>query len=311
MITPSMNKLKQLLKCVTGFNKLDQYFCHRHTGFYDGERFRRGHYYSSLPDIEEVQRDAAHLFRKDIDLGPSTDLRPDSQQALLSEFVSFYDEFCWAEQPSSRCRFHLGQEWFCYGDALILYSMLRNHRPNRVIEVGSGFSSALMLDTNDLFLNGTVQFKFIEPYPERLLSLLSEADKTKCEIIQDKVQNVSISTFQRLDANDILFIDSSHVSKIGSDLNYLLFEVLPALKPGVIVHFHDIFWPFEYPIEWIVNKWAWNEAYLLRAFLQYNSHFKIYFFNSYAGYFFSEFIKEQMPIFMKNTGGSLWLQKAL
>ena len=168
-----------------------------------------------------------------------------------------------------------------------------------------------MLDTNDLFLRRNVQFKFVEPYPERLLSLLRKEDNERCEIIQDKVQNVPIATFQELEANDILFIDSSHVSKIGSDVNFLIFEVLPNLKPGVIIHFHDVLWPFEYRKEWIVNKRAWNEAYILRAFLQYNSQFRILLFNSYLGYRFKKIFEDKMKIFLKDTGGSLWLEKIL
>jgi len=306
-----MKKIKQIIKDLSGFSKIDRYFCHRHTGFYEGERYNRGHYYSPLPDIRDIQSREEKLFRQDIDLGDSIDLRPDSQHSLLSGLASFYDDFLWPEQPSPEYRFYLGQGWFCYGDALILYSLLRHLKPKRIIEVGSGFTSALMLDTNDLFLRRNVQFKFVEPYPERLLSLLRKEDNERCEIIQDKVQNVPIATFQELEANDILFIDSSHVSKIGSDVNFLIFEVLPNLKPGVIIHFHDVLWPFEYRKEWIVNKRAWNEAYILRAFLQYNSQFRILLFNSYLGYRFKKIFEDKMKIFLKDTGGSLWLEKIL
>ena len=93
------------------------------------------------------------------------------------------------------------------------------------------------------------------------------------------VQNVKLIEFEKLEPNDLLFIDSSHISKIGSDLNYLLFEVLPSLKPGVIIHFHDILYPFEYPYEWIEKGIYWNEAYLLKAFLMHNKNYEILLFN--------------------------------
>ena len=144
--------------------------------------------------------------------------------------------------------------------AIILYALLRRLRPKRIIEVGSGFSSALMLDSNDRFLDGSICSTFIEPYPERLRSLLTEHDKGRIELLQTAVQSVPRDVFAPPVTNDILFIDSSHVTKIGSDVNYLLFEILPRLKPGVVVHVHDVMWPFEYPKEWLMEGRAWNEA---------------------------------------------------
>jgi hypothetical protein len=123
---------------------------------------------------------------------------------------------------------------------------LRYFKPKQIIEVGSGFSSALMLDVNDI--------DFIDPYPHRLYSLLKEADAERHNVIADKVQNIDIGVFQKLKENDILFIDSSHVSKIGSDVNFLMFEVLPNIQSGVLIHFHDIFYNFEYPEYWAVTK---------------------------------------------------------
>jgi hypothetical protein len=133
------------------------------------------------------------------------------------------------------------------------------------MEVGSGFSSAVMLDTNDLFFSGKIAFTFVEPYPERLLSLMTGEDRSHQEMLVRPVQEVALERFASLRANDILFIDSSHVAKIGSDVVHLLTNVLPMLNRGVIVHFPDIFWPFEYPEEWILEGRAWNENYVLKA----------------------------------------------
>lgn len=106
-----------------------------------------------------------------------------------------------------------------------------------------------------------------------------------------------------------MFIDSSHVVKCGSDLQFLIFEVLPYLKPGVFVHFHDIAYPFEYPSEWLLEGRYWNENYFLRAFLSYNSEWSIHFFTTYVYFRFGDLIREKMPLCTKNPGGSLYIQR--
>lgn len=166
-----------------------------------------------------------------------------------------------------------------------------------------------MLDTIENFLDGQINTTFIEPNPERLFNLITDSDKNQVNIITEKVQEVSLDIFSSLNSGDLLFIDSSHVVKCGSDLQYLLFEVLPRLKSGVFVHFHDIFYPFEYPEIWLNKGIYWNENYFLRAFLAYNNTWQIYFFNHYIASEFPDFIKEKMPLCTKNAGGSLYLRK--
>ena len=115
--------------------------------------------------------------------------------------------------------------------------------------------------------------------------------------------------FPSLEAHDSLFVDFTHVCRINSDVNRILFEILPGLKSGVYVHFHDIFYPVEYPKEWVYEGRAWNEAYALRAFLQFNSAFRIVFFNTYLNLFHRPIYEMHMPLCLKNTGGSLWIQR--
>ena len=116
--------------------------------------------------------------------------------------------------------------------------------------------------------------------------------------------------------NDILFVDSSHVAKTQSDVVHLLFKILPSLNKGVIIHFHDILWPFEYPRLWLDDGRAWNEAYFLRAFLQFNSAFRILYFNSMMENRLSDFLRSTMPLAMKTPSSrltpgntSLWIRK--
>src|SRR4030095_14584076 len=120
-------------------------------------------------------------------------------------------------------------------------------------------------DTCDRFMDKNVEFTFIEPCPERLIGLLTEEDMERVRIETNPVQRVDPTIFDSLEANDILFIDSSHIAKIGSDLLYIIFYVIPSLKKGVIIHFHDVLWPFEYPEKWLQEGRAWNEAYFLRS----------------------------------------------
>jgi hypothetical protein len=128
-------------------------------------------------------------------------------------------------------------------------------------------------------------------------------------LLQSKVQDVPLSTFDALQAGDILFIDSSHVSKVASDVNHVLFNVLPRLASGVLVHFHDVYYPFEYPRFVHYQGIAWNEAYLLRAFLSFNSAFEVVLFNTYLETAHPELVYEAMPLCRKNPGGSLWIRR--
>ena len=270
----------------------------------------RGHYYSPLPEIEEGARHAAEVSQRAPANGlPGLNLRIAAQRELLLKMCELYPEFDWTERQTPDRRFHFNQGYYLQADAICLYSMLRIVRPRRVIEVGSGFSSALMLDVNDRFLNHQTHFTFIEPYPDRLESILKPEDNNSTRILRQQVQMVSTDVFQGLESGDILFIDSSHVSKAGSDVNCLLFDILPQLPAGVYVHVHDIFWPFEYSADWIRQGYAWNEAYLLRAFLSFNESFEVVFWAPFAASLWPEIIKERMPACLNNTGAALWIRK--
>jgi hypothetical protein len=187
--------------------------------------------------------------------------------------------------------------------------MLRYAKPKRIIEIGSGYSSCVILDTNELFFNNSIQCTFIEPVPELLLSLIKENDRKRINLLPERLQDIEISEFSSLSEGDILFIDSSHVSKINSDVNYIFFQILPNISNGIYIHFHDIFYPFEYPKEWIYEGRAWTESYLLRAFLQYNNSFDIVYFSSFLQHFYKDYLKKEIPLCLKNEGGSIWIRK--
>lgn len=273
--------------------------------------YEPGSYYSPLPSQDDVR--TSDVRTKDC---PGVDLHEAEQLALIKQFATHYTELPFPKQATPGHRYHFDNKWFSYCDAVLLYSVLRHYRPQRIVEVGSGFSSAAMLDTRDRFLDPKTRFTFIDPYPQRLETLLRGEDRGSCEILATKVQDVALSTFEELTAGDLLFIDSSHVVKVGSDVSWLLFEVLPRLQRGVVIHFHDVFWPFDYPEVWLRAGRAWNEAYFLRSFLQYNEQFALLLFADFLKEFHSDTLRTHLPLCLEDgsypmtpSASSIWLVK--
>ena len=268
-----------------------------------------GHYYSPLPNLDDIRRREARIFDRAPREFPGVALHEAEQLALLDELAAFYAEQPFPESPREDIRYHYDNEWFFWADGVVLYAMLRHLKPRRVIEIGSGYSSSLMLDVNERFFAGAIDLTFLEPYPERLYSRIRPGDRDSATILVQDLQELDLSPFEALQANDVLFIDSSHVAKTGSEVNYLFFEILPALAPGVYVHIHDVHYPFEYPREWVYDRRAWNEAYLVRAFLQYNERFRIAFWGSFLQRFHASRLREAMPLAQRGAAASLWLRK--
>jgi len=174
-----------------------------------------------------------------------------------------------------------------------------------------------MLDFDEHCPDSNIEFTFVEPNPTRLRGLLSERDLQRCTLEVGPVQGCRSDVFDMLEENDCVFIDSSHVAKTGSDVVYLVFDVLPRLAAGVLVHVHDILWPFEYPRAWIEAGRAYNEAYMIRAFLQYNAAFEVLYFNSFMAKAHAPLLRATMPDVLRlpsspETEGnsSLWLRRA-
>jgi Methyltransferase domain len=185
--------------------------------------------------------------------------------------------------------------------------MVRHFKPRTIIEVGSGYSS--LICGRAAAMNGDSALVCIEPFP---LDFLLQGFPGFRSLIQKNVQNVEIEFFSQLDSGDILFLDSSHTVKIGGDVNYLFLEVLPRLKPGVIVHVHDIFFPFDYPRDWVLNKCRfWTEQYLLQAFLAFNSDFEVLLCNSYLAHSYLEEFKATFSHSPWWGGGSFWMRRRL
>jgi hypothetical protein len=267
-----------------------------------------GHPYSPIPSAQDVARALSWAAAASRTL-PGIDLREEEQLEFLRRLLPLYDDLPFEATPG-RHRYHYDNLYFTYSDAIGYALMLRHLRPRQVIEVGAGFSSALALDVDELFLGGRTRFLFVDPDPERLRELVAPAD-LEGRLVESPVQDVPLERFEELGPGDVLFIDSSHVLKAGSDVQHLLDEVLPRLAPGVHVHFHDVFYPFEYPASWLATGCAVNEAYAVRALLQSSTGFEIVLFNTFLERFHGEWFSEHMPLVFaaKYPTGGIWLRR--
>lgn len=268
-----------------------------------------GHPYSPIPAPADVERALATAAAAGPHL-PGIDLRLDEQMTMLAAWQSLYDGLALPVQPDTDHRFHLDNTWFTNADAVGYALMLRGHNPRRVVEVGAGFSSALALDVTDRFLDPAPDFTFIDPDPQRLREL-ARPGELDGRLLDMPVQDAPTAVFAALQPGDILFVDSSHVLKAGSDVQFLLDVVLPLLPVGVLIHFHDVFFPFEYPPTWLHRGTAMNEAYAVRALLSGGDRYRIEFWNDSLIRFHLDWLATHMPLFLGGampTGG-IWLRK--
>ena len=277
---------------------------------YNCGRYAPGHFYSPIPSIDEVVKDENRIWSNNIlDTIPGIDLNKSEQLSLLENLIPLYKDMPFTANRKKGLYYFFERGSYSYSDAIFLHLMLRYLKASKVIEVGSGSSSCVMLDTNRHFLNNKISLTFIDPFPNKMPSV-PENSHGSTHLIPSRVQDVETNLFQTLGENDILFIDSTHIAKVGSDVNDIFFRILPSLHSGVYIHFHDIFFPFEYPKNWVIQKGHyWNEIYLMRAFLQYNSSFKIVLMNTFLTDFYKKIIRDNMPLCLKNRGGCIWLKK--
>jgi predicted O-methyltransferase YrrM len=254
-----------------------------------------GHFYSPLTSDADVAR--ALTWSR----APGVDLAETAQVRLATKLTADIT------QPLGGPRYKANNRMYGPADGAIYRAMLRHFRPGRVIEVGSGYSTVLALDVADE-PGGlpNLQLTCLEPYPGRLRSLLRPTDYGRVSILRQPAQDVDVTVFQELGSGDFLFIDSTHVVKAGSDVAWLFLHVMPHLTPGVIVHVHDLFWPFEYPEQWLRERRDWTEAYLVHAFLSGNAHWEILLFCSWLWQRHPELVPGHLRC---EQPGSLWLRR--
>jgi len=270
--------------------------------------FPPGHFYSPVVDGSDPHVIEAVRVRTDAPLPPGIRLNPDEMALRIERWLQH--PFPFPRNKSPEYRFYFDNPFFGCHDASALFSVLMEFQPRRVVEVGCGFSSNLLLDANERFFDGRLDLTLIDPSLDQLKTQFDRLDSSNARLLNQKLQDVPLAVFERLERNDILFVDSSHVSKTGSDVNHYLFQIVPRLKPGVVVHIHDILYPFEYLQEWVLDeKRNWNEAYLIHAFLLFNSTYEIVYWANFASHRLRDTLARRMPLCLENEGGSLWLQR--
>jgi predicted O-methyltransferase YrrM len=270
---------------------------------------RPGHFYSPLLDIESLAPGQPGLAFDGPQCWEHVDLRRDGQRAYFAELLERFPPLPFPRHRTPPWRYFWDNgDWFNRADAFTLAGVIRREQPRRVIEIGCGFSSAVTLDAlEQAGLKSSLTF--IEPNPDRLRALLTPAELAAATTCFKVVQEVPLEVFDALEASDVLFVDTSHVAKVGSDVTFIFLRVLPRLKPGVLVHFHDIFYPYAYPVSWIRWGRAFNETIILQTLLAQNPRWEVVAFNPYAGHEFPGLFRDRFPVFLEDTGGSIWLRK--
>lgn len=268
-----------------------------------GVHITPNHFYQPIPDTRTLKE---HLWTHLSELA-GVDMNIEAQaELLLKVFPQFkleYDKFPLGP-TNVPYEFYLNNGCFDGLDALVLYCMVRHFKPRKMIEIGSGFSTRVSAQA--ALLNGNTELTAIEPYPSEILI---KGFPGLSRLYREKIENMDIAMFKGLEENDILFVDTSHVVKCGGDVNVIYLEIIPRLNKGVIVHIHDIFFPREYPKEWIFEMQRfWTEQYLLQSFLAFNSEFEVLFSNSFIPY---KYFNEVKSVFHNSPcgGSSFWMRR--
>lgn len=253
------------------------------------------HFYSPIPDVASLKK-RPELWTKPSEL-VGIDMNLKGQLTTLQTIIKPYTSELIAQvnDATPQDPYYWQNHAFGPASAFTLYGIIRHFKSKQVIEIGSGYSTAVsaLAALKNRADGIKTSFMAIEPYPNPILKKGFPGLST---LMQEKVEEIDIAFFEKLGRDDVLFIDSSHVSKTGSDVNYLYLNILPRLKPGVIIHIHDIFFPYEYPKNWVVKSGRfWNEQYLLQAFLACNDQFEVLWSGSYAHAKAEKELKKDIP----------------
>jgi len=267
----------------------------------------RDHYYEPLFSSQHLR----HPKGQDRDL-PGLDMNDREQLALLDQF-HFNEELEAIPVTKGRqLEFYYHNGSFESGDAEYWFNVIRLFKPHRIIEVGSGNSTliahAAVAQNKAEDPQYSCDHVCIEPYEMPWLEQLPAV-----RIIRNKVEDTPLEVFQNLERNDILFIDSSHVLRAQGDVEYEVLRILPRLNPGVVVHFHDIFTPKDYMLDWDREEQTlfFNEQYILEAFLCSNRRFRIIGAVNYLRHHYPEHISQKCPMLAREIDsrepGSFWI----
>ncbi len=275
-----------------------------------GYSIRKFDYHEPLPDFSAITQEQAFQRRA----STCIEWNLDTQLNLVKRLSAYSPEIQkLADESPSPSKFNFLNSFYVEFDAAVYYAILRDIKPSKVIEIGCGYSTqiaakALAMNNQD---GKKGKIICIEPYPQ---ARLTEAN-LDIELVCERVETLPLSFFDRLSAGDILFIDSTHTVKFGSDVCREVLEILPARPSGVWIHFHDVFFPYDYPPKWLIEeRRAWNEQYMLEAFLAYNSRFEVVLANHWLAVDYPQEIAMIWPEVLQwkdpyHRCGSLWIRK--
>jgi hypothetical protein len=273
------------------------------------------HFYSPIPDIEDLKMRDVWAVESKLH-GINLDI--EKQLKFLQDLSEFGEECKWPFEKSKEDVFFHSNNSFSFSCAALLHSIIRKYQPSHVIEIGSGMSSIII---SDAILKNSERYKkecdytIIDPYASQLIT--SGKLKGLSHHIANRVELVDIVCFQKLGKNDILFIDSSHQAKIGSDVNFEYLELIPQLPSGVLIHIHDVCLPWEYPREYAINetfRQFWTEQYILQAFLAFNNEFDILLAGNYMHVKYFHEYTNAFPHYDKqkrDSCSSFWMQRKI
>lgn len=278
------------------------------------------HYYEPVPNSQDLK---PYVF-DNLSSMTGINMNEDEQIILLYKFYNnYYDEysnFSFKKTELENVDFYFGNNSFETVDAEILYCIIREFKPKRVIEIGSGFSTRIIAKAIRKNVEEDKNYKCelvcIEPYPKTWLNKINEITK----LVEQKIEELNLNLFDQLEENDILFIDSTHTINVYNDVCFEYLEIVPKLNKGVLIHIHDILLPQKYCRYWFEEKKFWNEQYLLQAFLTYNNFFKILWGGNYMHLMHSSSLIQYIPSysFFKSSPDerqkvqghkSFWIQK--
>lgn len=258
------------------------------------------HYYYPIPRTAELRRKQPwnEVYPTD-----GIDFREDDQLRLLDRFERYRSEYDPSESGFESC-----------GDGPVLYGMVRTFEPERIIEVGSGASTRVALEAaerNRAESSRETEVVAVEPYPDEELRDL-ERTHDNLTLRESKAEDLGVDYYTSLERGDFLFVDSSHVMRVGNDVNHLYLKVLPQLPEGVFVHSHDIWFPREYPRSWLLeDHHFWTEQYLLQSFMAYNEAFDVVWAGGYMAEEYSERLDEVLTNYDPDSDrpGSFWIRR--
>lgn len=269
--------------------------------------------YNPIPDTGRLARKPG-LWDSPSEL-VGLEMNVEGQLALLRSVFPLYAAECAFPDRETALPYdyHAANGRFGVLSASVLHCLIRHFVPQRIVEVGSGWSTlvAARACRMNQEQGKNSELIVVDPYPGLIIR---QGFPGLARLFEQKVEDTALDFFSRLQDRDILFIDTNHVVKTGGDVNFLFLEVLPRLSPGVLVHVHDIFFPFDYPKEFVVERMNfYSEQYLLQAFLSYNRAFAVLWCESFMRWKHAAALEAAFPGVLarveKNLCSSFWMRR--